>query len=352
VDPAASPGAIAAAYRRKARVLHPDVPGTGDATAFIRLKRAYDVLSDPLDRAAYDRSAMPVPAPRSAPAPPPPPMPVPARRWRPDVQGWLSLGLAGLFCSAAALALVRLAGSPPRARPPPVHSTGPGAAPVARSAPPAMLAVPASGPATFYVQPPGSDAVVWRRNAQREGYVPVGRLAVFSPVQPLGLDQRHGLVEIALADGGTGFVDAARLAAGDRADARRAYCVYNAGAPPRNGELLGRRGDGTAHVQVSNQGIQSAVVKLREDSGRVAATVFLSPGKNAVVDHLPEALYRPEFAIGEVWSRACNSFSAGMRAQRLVGYAAPSELSPLVIPPDLSAVPAPEDIPDAAFARE
>ena len=38
VDPAAAPEAITAAYRRKARVLHPDVPGTGDAAAFIRLK--------------------------------------------------------------------------------------------------------------------------------------------------------------------------------------------------------------------------------------------------------------------------------------------------------------------------
>ena len=57
VDPAATPEAITAAFRRKARMVHPDVPGTGDAAAFIRVKQAYDVLGDAYRRAAYDRSA-------------------------------------------------------------------------------------------------------------------------------------------------------------------------------------------------------------------------------------------------------------------------------------------------------
>ena len=36
LDPAASPEAITAAFRRKARQVHPDVPGTGDASASSR----------------------------------------------------------------------------------------------------------------------------------------------------------------------------------------------------------------------------------------------------------------------------------------------------------------------------
>src|ERR1700733_4703314 len=54
VDPWAGPGTITAAYRGKARLVHPDVPGTGDANAFVELKRAYDVLISPDRRAAYD----------------------------------------------------------------------------------------------------------------------------------------------------------------------------------------------------------------------------------------------------------------------------------------------------------
>ncbi len=37
---------IVAAYRAKARLLHPDVPGTGDAEAFVAVKQAYDMLSN------------------------------------------------------------------------------------------------------------------------------------------------------------------------------------------------------------------------------------------------------------------------------------------------------------------
>ena len=44
VAPTAMPEAITAAYRRRARLVHPDVPETGDAAAFMALKQAYDVL--------------------------------------------------------------------------------------------------------------------------------------------------------------------------------------------------------------------------------------------------------------------------------------------------------------------
>ena len=58
VDPAASPEAIAAAFRLKARVLHPDVVGTGDAAAFTLRKRGFDgsitILSADHNR-PYDR---------------------------------------------------------------------------------------------------------------------------------------------------------------------------------------------------------------------------------------------------------------------------------------------------------
>jgi curved DNA-binding protein CbpA len=41
-------------YRMMATRFHPDNPRTGDTEIFLRLKRAYEVLSDPARRAQYD----------------------------------------------------------------------------------------------------------------------------------------------------------------------------------------------------------------------------------------------------------------------------------------------------------
>nr|GEW21389.1 hypothetical protein [Tanacetum cinerariifolium] len=48
---------VKAAYRKLARVLHPDV-GSGDSSAdeFIKVHSAYSTLSDPEKRADYDRT--------------------------------------------------------------------------------------------------------------------------------------------------------------------------------------------------------------------------------------------------------------------------------------------------------
>jgi hypothetical protein len=56
VDPSATPDAISAAFRARARELHPDA-NSGDPVAeqrFKRLSAAYGVLSDPARRARYD----------------------------------------------------------------------------------------------------------------------------------------------------------------------------------------------------------------------------------------------------------------------------------------------------------
>ena len=54
LDPLCSDEDIRSAFRRRAKELHPDA-GSGDATSFIRLKRAYDTLGDPTRRGHYDR---------------------------------------------------------------------------------------------------------------------------------------------------------------------------------------------------------------------------------------------------------------------------------------------------------
>ena len=347
VAPTAPVEAIIAAYRAKARVLHPDIPGTGDAAAFMRMKEAYDVLADAERRAAYDRSA------RAAGS---------AAYAKPEVDnaGWptprfwdltmvLWVVLAGALILASVMLVVELAGSaspePPavaRAFVPAVPTTRPAAA---------VVAVPVGGGASHYVLPGGDTAVVWRRDATSDSFHPGGRIADFTAVQALSMVPQHGLVEVRLADGGSGFIDASRLTPGDRRKAQQAYCAFNAGAPPRNGEVLSRRGQGSARLAISNRSDQPAVVKLRDASGRSIASVFLEPSGATEVG-LPNGVYRPDFALGEIWSRACDSFTAGMRAQRFAGYGSVPGLSPLVIPPDISMAPAPVDIPDQAFEQD
>lgn len=56
VDPDASPADLKRAYRRRAREYHPDVNDDDRAgDQFKTVRRVYDVLSDPNERAAYDR---------------------------------------------------------------------------------------------------------------------------------------------------------------------------------------------------------------------------------------------------------------------------------------------------------
>jgi curved DNA-binding protein CbpA len=59
VDPQASLSGIRSAYRKLARMYHPDInPGTGDT--YIEVVSAYAVLSDEKRRAAYDASLQPI----------------------------------------------------------------------------------------------------------------------------------------------------------------------------------------------------------------------------------------------------------------------------------------------------
>ncbi len=57
VDPSADPEVIVAAYRRLAIKYHPDTNSAPDAIARMqRINQAYEVLSNPVARAVYDRS--------------------------------------------------------------------------------------------------------------------------------------------------------------------------------------------------------------------------------------------------------------------------------------------------------
>ncbi|MDR3664580.1 MAG: hypothetical protein P4L86_30050, partial [Mycobacterium sp.] len=138
------------------------------------------------------------------------------------------------------------------------------------------------------------------------------------------------------------------LAPGDAAAARRAYCSYNSGPVPYDGEVLERRGQGSGTLRIENRALQPAVVKLRDAKGSVAEAVFLGPNGSLDLSDAPSGPFQADYAIGELWSRACNTFAAGMRAQRLNDLLI-LQGETLVLPTDGTAA---ADISDRAFELE
>jgi hypothetical protein len=114
--------------------------------------------------------------------------------------------------------------------------------------------------------------------------------------------------------------------------------------------VLSRAGKGAASLSIDNRSGQLAVVKLRSAAGVVLASVFVEPGGATTLDGLPEQPVEVDFATGEVWSRACRGFAAGMRAARLTGLVSIATAPRLAIPPDAAVATA--DLSDQAFERE
>lgn len=361
LESVASRAEIVAAFRAKARMLHPDVPHTGDAGAFVAVKQAYDVLSNRERRQAYDRGAReaaldaiepevivvrPVTYPAQA---------TPTRRPRfSDLPVMLWVGMGAFLCLCVYQAVVHLQ-APPQTVRAEIRPNAAIVAPLSPSAHQAVLYGPLpvrlAGTPNFYVVPAATPAVLWRLDPDRKVLVPLSQLPPFSAVQAVRLVRQNGMLEVLLNDRGSGFVSADHLTPGDAAAARHAYCGYNAGPVPYDGELLERRGYGSGTLVLENRAMQPAVVKLRDETGAVAVSVFLGPGGHADLDGLPEGLYRPEFAIGELWSRACNVFAAGMRARRMDAALRLPGDSRLVVAPD-AGQPASSEISDQAFERD
>jgi hypothetical protein len=328
LEPTATQASIVAAFRAKARMLHPDVPKTGNAEAFVAVRQAYDVLSNSDRREAYDRRARAtatvtvqpaaIVVPRAAVFWPPTALAQLSRFSGLPVMLWVGLGAFLCLC------LYQLGAH--LLAPLPVKNAGirPNAATVAPLSPSARRAVlygPApvrlAGTPNFYVLPAGNPTILFRHDPEQNKLVPLGQLPPFSAVQAVRVIRQTGMLEVLVNDRGNGFVSANHLTPGNAEAARLAYCGYNSGPAPSDGELLQRRGTGGGMLVLENRAVQPAVVKLRDQAGAVMLAVYLRPGGRADLEGLPEGLYRPEFAIGELWSRACNSFAAGMQAQRM-----------------------------------
>lgn len=213
------------------------------------------------------------------------------------------------------------------------------------AAAPARRILTLVGPWTDYVAPGNGPATLWQAGADGQ-LRPIARLPAFALVRATGVLPDRGLVMIALSGGAHAYVDAGRLSPGGLAEARRAFCADQAGAPPKDAEVLGQRGLGSARVIIHNRGEEPAVVKLRDADQHTQAMIFLAPGVTATVLNLPGGPWRADFAVGELWSRACGIFAAGMDAGRLPGLIGPG--STVIVPPTGAST---ENISDQAFRR-
>jgi molecular chaperone DnaJ len=117
VPTTAGAGEIRAAYRRLARVRHPDRVG-GDDSQMAALNEAYHVLADPARRAIYDASLRSEPhgsaaRPASAPAAPAQRAPPPRRPAQFPWKWAFGIGAVAALAVFLAASLYRPAGSPP-----------------------------------------------------------------------------------------------------------------------------------------------------------------------------------------------------------------------------------------------
>jgi DnaJ domain len=371
LTPAATKAAIVKAYRAKARVLHPDVPRTGNAAAFLAMKQAYDVLSNAQRRSQYDQAARSAaerdsPPFRPAPFEPAPfgsapfgPAPFTENRFTASpaaepafdtpasglprlsdmpVAVWIGLGV---FLAVCIVEVVVHLANPDAQAPAGTVSIPATAASVEPLTPaqdaelrygPAPLHLP--GTANFYVNPAGGPAILYRLQPDHKTLVAEARLPPFSSVQATKLYTQSGVIEVLTGDGTTGFIPVGHLSPGGLAAARTAYCCYNAGTLPQDGEVLERSGNGPETLQVENRSIEPAVIRLRDAAGAAVVSVFLSPGGHAEVPGIPAGEFRPEYAIGELWSRACNGFATGMRAWQLTQTVRLPGQAPVVVTND------------------
>lgn len=376
IHPSATKADITAAFRASARVLHPDVPVTGDAAAFVALRQAYDVLSNTKRRSEYDRrarslveaarTAKPDPVASSTiypddypppPPPPPPSSPVPSTPGMPRLAGipvavWAGVGLVLGFGLVEIVAHLR---SPPHEAEANIRPNAPVVAPLNPDQQKAVLYGPTparlSGEPNAYVKPGPNGAVLWQADPAHRALKRVGELPAFSMLHVLRTDPQTGFAEILITGAMTGLVSIQHIAAGDATAARQAYCSYNTGPPPQDGELLERHASGPGKLVVENHAPQPAVMKLRNASGGVALAVYLGPGSRTEVASVPGGAYQAEFGTGELWSRACNGFTANSRTGKLDEMVRSPGAAPVVIAPDAQGSPWAEITPEA-FEQE
>lgn len=328
LDPCASQEAIGAAFRRKAKELHPDVAGTGNAHAFISLRRAYDTLSDPIARTAYARvsqQASKQPAQHGHATAGPPNANRNAKAW------FLAFAIILVLSVSSATWLERSrANADLRAnRLPNVQASPPSkqvddlSAQTKRTQPDigGLSIVSAASPKLqmYYALAAGSPISVWHKTPQG-GYLQNGFIEPFTNVELLRSFPADHLAEVRFADGSSGYMDPRSIGPGDAMAAKEAYCLYKPGRPLNNQKILSRTGSGPYKITIENQGSQPAIVVMRSALGRSAITLLINAYNVAYVDQFSSGLYRPEFRFGDNWSQKCGDIFGHRHTQRFPSF--------------------------------
>lgn len=302
LDPSASHEAIGTAFRRKAKELHPDVAGTGNAHAFMSLRKAYDILRNPAARAAYDHISQHVderPVRHGHVAARPPNANRNARAW------FLALTAILLLSAGSAIWLEH---SQVNANAVPSGVNGSSIA---------GAAFPKSQ--MYYVSAAESPLPIWHK-ALRGEFVQDGFIQPFTSIKLLQSRPTDDLAEVRFADGSSGYMDPHNIRPGDAKAAKEAYCLYKPGPPLSNQRILDRIGSGPNKVTIENKGDQPAVVIMRSALGVRAVRLLVDAHSTAFVDQFPSGLHRPEFRLGDSWSQKCNDIFGHRHTQRFPDF--------------------------------
>ena len=199
--------------------------------------------------------------------------------------------------------------------------------------------------------PPPARRSLWRLDQSATHWCHLGSFRCSARCRRFGCYRRTACWRCWSTTIGTVSSRPTHLTPGDVDAAHRAYCGYNAGPTP-----VRRRNSGAPrHRRLHLAGGQPGGAACR---GEIAATrrersPSRSSWRRAGMPNwrtFPQGTYRLEYAVGELWSRACDTFAAGMRARRLETQFAIPGNEHFVVSDDNGYLA--DDIPDQAFERE
>ena len=342
VEPNCGQAAIKTAFRNRAKILHPDVSGTGNDTLFQAAKKAYDILQNSETRAQYDGLRRAISNKADTPV-------IKARRWG------LEISLGAAVVTLAIVLIVSLNSNPifPQLQriqmiqegasrtggtsgnvgqantdvtvQPPTVRTQRGETPAPtymttqENACERISSGATRGSTMQYVSPDVGSVNRWYWQPGK-GWIKGSLIAPFTNVSVLAHVPETQLVEVCLTTGIKTYIYSHHLLLGGADVARRGYCVFADGSRVKNNEFLRRSGLGPHQITIRNLGTTPAVAVMRALTGQVSVALYVDAQSTGFIPNFPSGTYRLEFSSGRIWSRKCGQFFDDRRNQRFPEY--------------------------------